>query len=32
MTENKPNIVDNFGYVEVPSRLEWHKDRDSGML
>ena len=21
MTENKPNIVNNFGYVEVPSRL-----------
>ena len=26
MTDNYPKIVNNFGYMEVPSRLERHKD------
>ena len=26
MTDNYPKIVNNFGYMEVPSRLKRHKD------
>ena len=26
MTDNQPKSVNNFGHMEVPSRLERHKD------